>query len=131
MQNTIQKFRRSTIVSEKPDILSENLKTLTSSNYLTVQYFWLKLRTRFLLTNAYKRVCGIFFISFRSWVICKNLKRSGFYTLVFTLLLITQDLNKIKKNLRPPFVDITKSKMCANFQQKMLNFMLVGARQIS
>ena len=51
MQNTIQK---------KPGFLSENLKNLTSSNYPTVQYFLLKLRTRFPLTNAYKRVCGIF-----------------------------------------------------------------------
>ena len=38
MQNTIQKFRQSSIVFEKPGILSENLKTLTSSNYPTVQY---------------------------------------------------------------------------------------------
>ena len=62
MQNTIQKFRQSSIAFEKPGILSENLKTLTSSNYPTVQYFLLKLRTRFLLTIVYKRVCGIFFI---------------------------------------------------------------------
>ena len=55
MQNTIQKFRQSSIVFEKPDILSE---TLTRSNNPTVQYFLLKLRTRFLLTNVYKMVCG-------------------------------------------------------------------------
>ena len=67
MQNAIQKFRQSSIVFEKPGILSENLKTLTSSNYPAVQYFLLKLRTRFLLTNVYKRVCEkIFFIPFRS-----------------------------------------------------------------
>ena len=41
----------------------------------------------------------------------------------FTLLIITQDLNKIK-NPTQPFVDITKYKMCANFQQKTLNSML-------
>ena len=64
MQNTIQKFRQSSIVFEKPGILSENLKTLTSSNYPTVQYFLLKLRTRFLLTNVCKSVCGVFFILF-------------------------------------------------------------------
>ena len=45
MQSAIQKFRQSFIVYEKPGILSENLKTLTSSNYPTVQYFLLKLRT--------------------------------------------------------------------------------------
>ena len=50
MQNTVQKFKQSSIVFEKPGILSENLKTLTSSNYPTVQYFLLKLHTRFLLT---------------------------------------------------------------------------------
>ena len=47
MQNPIQKFRQSSIVFEKPGILSENLKTVTNSNYPTVQYFLLKLRTRF------------------------------------------------------------------------------------
>ena len=60
MQNLIQKFKQSSIVFEKPGILSENLKTLTSSNYPTVQYFLLKLRTRLLLTNIYKRVVGFF-----------------------------------------------------------------------
>ena len=60
MQNTIQKFRQSSIVFEKPGIFSESLKILTSSNYPTVQYFFLKLRTRFLFINVYKRVCGIF-----------------------------------------------------------------------
>ena len=61
MQKIIQKFGESSIVFKKPDILSENLKTLTSSNYPTVQYFMLKLRTRFLLANVFKRVCGVFF----------------------------------------------------------------------
>ena len=59
MQNAIQKFRQNSIVFEEPGILSENLKTLTSSNYPTVQYFLLKLRTRFLLASVYKRVFGI------------------------------------------------------------------------
>ena len=38
MQKTIQKFRQSSIVFEKPGILSENLETLMSFNYPTVQY---------------------------------------------------------------------------------------------
>ena len=59
MQNAIQKFRQNSIVFEKPGILSENLKTLTISNYLTVS-FLLKLRTRFLIIIVYKRVCGFF-----------------------------------------------------------------------
>ena len=83
MQNTIQKLRQSSIVFEKLGILSDNLKTLTISNYPTVQYFLLKLHTRFLLANVYKRVWGIFFIPFISWLLCKNLKRPGFYKLAF------------------------------------------------
>ena len=47
------------LVFEKPGILSEQLKTLTSSKYHRIQYFLLKLRTGFLLTNVYKRVFGI------------------------------------------------------------------------
>ena len=69
MQNPMQKFRQTSIVFEKPGTLPENLKTLTSSNYPTVQYFLLKLCTRFLLTNVYKRVPGIFFILFRFCVV--------------------------------------------------------------
>ena len=60
MQNPIQKFRQSSIVFEKPGISSESLKTLTSSDYPTVKYFLLKLGTRSVLTNAYKKVWGIF-----------------------------------------------------------------------
>ena len=122
MQNPIQKFRQSSIVFEKPGILSENLKTLTSSNYLTVQYFLLKLRTRFLLTNVYKRVCGIF-------LICKNFKRSGFYTLVFYTFINNSISKQNKKNPKDPFADITKYKTGAKFQHKILNSMVVGARQ--
>ena len=42
MQNTTQKFRQTSLVFEEPGILSENLETLTSSNYPTVQYFFAK-----------------------------------------------------------------------------------------
>ena len=66
MQNIIKKFRQSSIVFEKSGILSENLKTLASSNYPAVQKFLLKLCIRFLIINVYKRVCGIFIILCRS-----------------------------------------------------------------
>ena len=92
MQNLTQKFRESSSA-----FLSEKLKTLTSPNYHRVQYFLLKLRTFFLLTNVYE----IFFILFRSCVICKKITHS-----LFTFLLITQDLNKI--NPKHPFGDIVK-----------------------
>ena len=66
MQNPIQKFRQSSIVLEKPGILSENLKTLTSSNYPRVQFFLLKHRARFLSRMSTKGCSGVFFILFRT-----------------------------------------------------------------
>ena len=72
MQNPIQKFRQSSFVFEKPSILPENLKTLTSSNYPTVQHFLLQLRTRSLLTNVYKSVCEIFYIFLDLELFAKN-----------------------------------------------------------
>ena len=115
MQNPVQKFRQNSIVFEKPDILSENLKTLTSSNYPTVQYFLLKLCTRFLLTNVYKRVCGIFFILFRTWVICQNQKWPVFYTLPETKFINNSRSKQNKENPTHPSVDIGKTEMCAKF----------------
>ena len=60
MQNPIQKFSQSSAVFEKPGTFSENLKILTISKYPTVQFFLLKLWTRYLLANVYKFVRGIF-----------------------------------------------------------------------
>ena len=108
MQNTTQQFRQSSIVIEKPGIFSENSKTLTSSNNPAVQYFLLKLRTRFPHTIAYKRVCGIFLFYLDLELFAKIKKVLVSTHSFFTLLLITQDLNKIKKNPTHLFVGITK-----------------------
>ena len=102
MQNPIQKFRQSSILFEKPGILFENLKTLTSSNYPIIQYFLLKLRTHLLLTNVYKRVSGICLFCLDLELFPKIKKGLVSRHLLFTLLLITQDLNQIKK-IPPPF----------------------------
>ena len=60
MQNTIQKFKRGSIVFEEPGILPEKLKTLRRYNYHRVEHFLLKFCARFLLNNLYKRELGIF-----------------------------------------------------------------------
>ena len=60
MQNTIQKFRQSSIVFEKPGILSENLKTLTSSNYPTVQYFFAETSHTFSIHQCLQKRVGDF-----------------------------------------------------------------------
>ena len=99
MQNPTQKFRQTSIIFEKTGILSKNLKTSTSSNYPTVQYFLLKLRTRFLLTNVYKKWCGFFLFCLDLELFPKIKKDLVSTCSIFTLLLITQDLKKIKKIL--------------------------------
>ena len=107
MQNTIQKFRQSSIVFEKPGILSENLKTLTSSNYPTVQYFLLKLRTRFLLTNVYKRVFGIFLFWLDLELFAK-IKKTWFLHTLFLHFINNSRSKQNKKNPEHTFVDIIK-----------------------
>ena len=72
MQNSIQKFSQTSIVFNKPDILSRKLKTLTSFN-CRVEYFLLKFCPHFLFTSVYKRVFGILFILFRSCSFCLDL----------------------------------------------------------
>ena len=86
MQNTVQIFRQSSIVSEKPGILSEHLKILTSSNYPTVQYFFAEtLHTFFTYQCLQERVWDFFyFIQILSYL-QKLKKRPDFYPL-FTLL---------------------------------------------
>ena len=101
MQNHIQKFRQSSIVFEKPGALSENLKTLASFNYVTVQCFLLKLPSRFSLANVYKKVCRSFLFCLDREVFAKIKKDLVSSHLFFTLSLMTQDLNKIKKILHP------------------------------
>ena len=63
-------------------------------------------------------VGGIFFILFRSWVICKKLKTPGFYTLFSTFLLITQDLDKIKKIPNCLLETLLSRKRVQNFSKK-------------
>ena len=66
MQSTIQKFRQSSIVLEERGILSENLKTLTSSNYPTVQYFFAETSHTFSTYQCLQKGVWDFFILFRS-----------------------------------------------------------------
>ena len=112
MQNPIQKFRQRFIVFEKPGSLFEKLKTLTSS-----KYFLLKFDTYFLFTNVYKRVLGIFFISFRSWVIKKTGFCEGVETRSFSFFANNSRSKQNKKNPEHPFLDIGKNETCAKFQQ--------------
>ena len=108
MQNPIPELIQKFIIYKKPGFLPQKSKALTSSNYHRIQYFLLKICTRFLLTNVYKRVFGISFILFISRAINKNVKNECVETRSFYFLQITQDLNKNKKTRTYRFVDIGK-----------------------
>ena len=77
MQNPIQKFRQSSTVFENPGILSENLKTLTSFSP--------------------QKVCGFFLFCLDLELFAKIENDLVSTHSFFTLLLIAQDLKKIKK----------------------------------
>ena len=87
---------------ERTGILSENVKTLTSSNYPVVQYFLLNFAHFSYLAMSAKRYVG-FFKFCSDLELFAKIKRDLVSThSVFTLLLIAQDLNKITKS-RTPF----------------------------
>ena len=109
MRNAIQKFRQSCIGFEKPGFLSKKLKIWRAPTTMELNIFCWNFAHVSYLPIFIKACSGFFFILFRSWVICKNKKRSGFYTLVFYVFIITtKDLNKILKNPEHAFVDIAK-----------------------
>ena len=119
MQIHIQKFRQSSIVFEKPGILSKNLKILTSSSYPTVQYLLLKLRTRFLLTNVYKRGVWDFFLFCLNLELFAKIKKDVVSThSFFTFLLLIQDLTKIKKIPNTLLQTLLSRKRVQNFSKK-------------
>ena len=107
MQNPIQKFKQSSIVFEKPGILSENLKTLTSSNYPTVNIFcWNFAHVSYLPMST--KECVGFFLFYLDLEYLQNLKRPGFYALVFKIFINNSRSKQNNKNSAHPFVDTGK-----------------------
>ena len=91
-------------------------------------FCWNFAHVSYLLMST-KGCSGFFKILFRSWVICKNWKWPGFYTLIETSFLNNSRSKRYKRNPEHSFVDICKKEMCVKFQQKILNSVVVGARQ--
>ena len=68
MQNLTPKLRQTSIISKKPGFSSEKLRAPTNIEF---NIFLLKFCTCFLLSNVYKRVCGIFlFCADRALLVC-------------------------------------------------------------
>ena len=105
------------------------MKTLTSSNCPTVQYFFAETSHTFPTCQCLQKSVQDFFILFRSLVISKNLKRPGFYTLMFYIFINNSRFKQNKKNPEHPFVDIVKDKTRAKCQQKISKSMAFGVHQ--
>ena len=94
MQNHIQKFRQSSIVFKKPGILSENLKTLMSSDFNN--FCWRFAHVTYLPMST-KGCVGFFLFCLELELFAKNKKISAVSTLSQKPgLSITQDQNKKK-----------------------------------
>ena len=92
MQNPRPKFRQSSIVSEKPGSLLKKWELLRAPTTIEFNIFCWNFTHFSCLTMSTKACSGFFFISFRSWVINKNIKN---------LASVTLNLNKIKKSQTP------------------------------
>ena len=126
IQTPIPKLRQTSIISKKPCFLSEKLKTLTSSSYHRIYYFFWNFAHVFYLIMSTK---GCFLISFRSWVINKSVKNECVETRSFLICANNSRSKQSKKNPAQPFADIGKKETCAEFQQIILNSGVAGARQ--
>ena len=123
IQNLIPKLRQSSIIFEKLSYLSEKLKTLTSRTATKFNIFCWN------FAHASYKVVRNLFTLFRSWVLKKNVKNKCVETRSFFIFASNTRSKQIKKNPKHPFVDIGKWEMCAKFQQKILNSIVVEATQ--
>ena len=97
MQNATQKFRQSSLFSRNQVFCLKIWKLWQAPTILQFNIFCWNFTHVSDLSMSTKG-CGIFFISVRSWVFAKIRKDLVSTQSCFTLLLITQDLNKIKNS---------------------------------
>ena len=97
VQNPISKFRQS-FISFEASLFAWKIENFDELQLPSSLLFYAKILHRHFsyLAMSTKRVFGIFFILFRSWVINKNVKGEYVETRSFWFLQITQDLDKIK-----------------------------------
>ena len=114
MQNPIQKFRQSYIVFEKPGILSKNFENFRELQLPYSSIFFAET----LRTNLYKRVCGIFLFCLDLELFAKIKKDLVSTPSFYTLVKITDYLNKTKKTLHNLLYTLLSIKRVQNFNKK-------------
>ena len=118
MQNPTKKFRQSSIVFEKPGILSEKSKIWGAPSTIGFNNFCWNFVHVPNLPMATKGCVGFFLILFRTSVICQNQKVPGSYILTETNFINNSRSKQNKTNLTHTFVDIHRKKKCAKFSKK-------------
>ena len=108
MRSAIQKFRQSSIVFEKPGFCMKNWKLWLAATTIEFNIFCWNFPHVSYLPMSTKGCSGLFLFCFDLELVGKIKKDLVSTDSFFTLLLITQDLNKIKKDPKKPFVDIVK-----------------------
>ena len=83
-------------------------KLWRAATILQFKFFFWYFAHVFYLQVSTKRCVGFFSVLFRSWVICKNQKGPGFYTLIFYSFINNLRSTQNKTNPTHPLVDITK-----------------------
>ena len=128
MQNLKQKFRHGSTVFKKPGIVQKFEKFDKLHLSYSSIFFAETLHTSPTQQCLQKSVSDVFhFVQILNY--WQKLKKTWFLHSLFTLLLISQDLNKIKKIPRTLLQTLLRQKTCAKFQQKILNSMVVCACQ--
>ena len=128
MPNPTQKSRQSSIVFQKPDVLPEILKILTSFNYHRGEHLLLKFCTSFPFTNVYKSVFEIFFICVDLEIFAK-IKKIWFLHIhanqVSYVFINTQALKEIKQIWNSLLQTLLSRKRVRYFRKK--DFKLYGS----
>ena len=129
MQNTIPKFKKSSVISEKPGYLSQKLKTLTTMHF---HIFCWNFERGYYLPMSTKACSGFFSfcLDLELLIICKE---PGLCECIETMSFVIFGSNwrskQNKENYKHFFVYIGKWVTYVKFQLKIFNSVVVGAHQ--
>ena len=128
MQNLIQKFRQSPLLSRNQVFYLKNWKLWRAPTTIDVNNFcWNFAHVPYLQMST--KGCVGFLFCLECALFAKIKKIPGVYTLTETSFINNSRSKQNKKNNSThPFVDILKTGTCAKFQHKILNFTAVEAR---
>ena len=121
MQNPIQKFGQISLVLEKTKYFVRKFENFDKLQIPYSSIFFAQTSHKFPTYQCTQKEVRDFFYFVQILSYLQKLKRPGFYTLVFTFLLITQEVNKIKKISSTLFQILLVENVC-KISAKNINF---------